>query len=83
MAGRISQLILEDMLIRDERALAWITSEKCRDGMARFTYRDLAAALRCHENTATAIVRRLIGAGHLLVIARQYDGYTYQVMRLQ
>lgn len=80
---RRSQIIWDDMLYRDERAFNWIQSRRDGDGFAQFTLPALADAMRCHENTARAIVSRLIGANMLEVERRQYNGYVYRIVKPQ
>lgn len=75
-------IILDDMHIRDERALEWI-SRQSRNGTIELKRGQLAKQLGCHENTATAILRRLIGAGMIEVSARRRRFYVYRVVSQQ
>lgn len=76
-------IIWEDMHIRDERAFTWIQSRSNRDGLIPLKREELAKQLGCHENTAAAILQRLIGAGLLAVHARRHRCYVYRIVRDQ
>lgn len=78
MRGQTSQIILDDMLIRDERALKWIEAHN-EDGRAAFSHFELAEHLKCHRNTAAAIVRRLIQAQMITFEARRFRHCVYRL----
>jgi len=78
MRGQPSQIILDDMLIRDERALQWIEAHN-ENGLVAFSHFELAEHLRCHRNTAAAIVRRLIQAQMISFEARRFRHCVYRI----
>jgi MarR-like DNA-binding transcriptional regulator SgrR of sgrS sRNA len=72
-------IIWIDMHIRDQRVLDWLTD---RYGGKPFQVSAdrIAQEFKCHRNTATAILWRLQGAGHITIINRaKRGGYVYQL----
>lgn len=59
-------IIQIDMHIRDRVALAYIKRQiKMQGGEAQISHETIGEKLGCHRNTAAAIVKRLIAAGHV------------------
>jgi Mn-dependent DtxR family transcriptional regulator len=75
-------ITLIDIHIRDERCLRYI-ERRCassRAGRAVIKYAELSSVLKCHENTARAILMRLERAGYIRVDRRcRKTGYVYEV----
>ena len=68
-----------DMHIRDERVLSHLKAQaKC--GRIRTNADAIAETFACHPNTARAILRRLIRAGHITIDERIYrGGFIYKI----
>jgi Mn-dependent DtxR family transcriptional regulator len=72
-------ITLIDMHIRDERTLEYVR-KRCAGGKARITQDQVAQVMKCHRNTALAILRRLERAGLIRVYREsRRGGYWYEV----
>ncbi len=69
-----------DMQIRDERVYEWL-KQKLVDGEGVITYEQIALEFHCHRLTARAILKRLIGCGHIECDSRvKRGGYVYRIV---
>jgi DNA-binding IclR family transcriptional regulator len=76
----VKGIVLADMLIRDERVLAWLR-ERSSGQPTQVKYQDIADHFGCHWLTARNIMHRLEGARLISVDKRaKRGGYVYRVV---
>ena len=70
-----SEIVDIDMHIRDTRVLTWVQEITDLEGEPLQIPADrVAEKFICHPNTARAILRRLVSAGHLLIEQKAFRG---------
>ena len=69
-------IIWIDMYIRDERLLEWLREHQHK----KLPAKHIAIVMKCHDNTARAMLKRLERGGRIKKTNGPRGGYEYEVV---